>query len=192
MKTRTKIAVAATLSIAAVATWGIATAQQHGGGMHGLMSGLMGHDEIRMPMLNGRDTTQAEVAELRAMFVNHTAITRTVENLPNGIRTTTETADPELRDALVNHVVGMIGRVHEQRDPQIPIQSPTLSILFDRADAIETDMEPTDSGITVIQTSDDPQVVAALQKHAAEVSDLAARGMQSVHESMHGQHHGSD
>ena len=139
-----------------------------------------------MAMFRGREPRGAPGAFTWCFTTPLTAITRTVENLPNGIRTTTETADPELRDALVNHVVGMIGRVHEQRDPQIPIQSPTLSILFDRADAIETDMEPTDSGITVIQTSDDPQVVAALQKHAAEVSDLAARGMQSVHDAMHG------
>ena len=34
------------------------------------------------------------------------------------------------------------------------------------------------------QTSDDPELVAALHTHAAEVSDMAARGMQAVHEMM--------
>ena len=50
-------------------------------------------------------------------------------------------------------------------------------------------MEMTPKGIIVTQTSTDPKVVSLLQTHAAEVSDLAARGMAAVHERMHGQHH---
>ena len=42
----------------------------------------------------------------------------------------------------------------------------------------------TDEGIVVVQTSDDPELVEALQVHAAEVSDMADRGMQAVHERM--------
>jgi hypothetical protein len=41
------------------------------------------------------------------------------------------------------------------------------------------------------KTSDDEEVVAALQKHAMEVSDLADRGMAAVHEQMMAQHHGN-
>lgn len=47
----------------------------------------------------------------------------------------------------------------------------------------------TATGIAVVQTSDDPDVVIALQTHAAEVSNLAARGMQSAHEAMQGRDH---
>ena len=36
----------------------------------------------------------------------------------------------------------------------------------------------------MIQTADDPEIVTALQTHAAEVSDMADRGMQAVHEMM--------
>jgi hypothetical protein len=39
-------------------------------------------------------------------------------------------------------------------------------------------------GVEVIQTSANSEVVALLQQHAAEVSDMAARGMQAVHERM--------
>ena len=42
----------------------------------------------------------------------------------------------------------------------------------------------TDEGIVVTQTSDDPDMVEALQTHAAEVSDMADRGMAAVHERM--------
>jgi len=41
----------------------------------------------------------------------------------------------------------------------------------------------------VTQTSDDAEVVAALHKHAAEVSDMALRGMDAVHDRMMSQNH---
>jgi hypothetical protein len=78
----------------------------------------------------------------------------------------------------------MIQRVEDGRDPQVFIQSPTLGILFQRRETIATDIETTDNGVWVTQTSTDPEVVAALQTHADEVSDMAARGMQAVHEMM--------
>ena len=85
---------------------------------------------------------------------------------------------------LVSHVTGMIGRVETGDDPQIFIQSPTLDIFFARGTGITSDINVTDEGIVVVQTSTDPEVVAALHTHAAEVSDMAARGMQAVHEMM--------
>ena len=86
--------------------------------------------------------------------------------------------------ALVSHVTGMIGRVENLDDPKIFIQSPTLDIFFQRGDGISSDIKVTEAGIVVVQTSTDPEVVAALQIHAAEVSDMSARGMQAVHEMM--------
>ena len=46
----------------------------------------MQHDEANMPMLNGVDTTESEVSELKALFQNHKNITRSVELLPNGVK----------------------------------------------------------------------------------------------------------
>ena len=152
-------------------------------------TGAMQHDEVNMPMLNGVDTTKSEVSELKALFQNHKDITRSVELLPNGIKTLTETKDEELRAALVGHSAGMITRVEQGKNPQIPIQSLTLKTLFEGRDTIVTEIEITDYGIAIIQTSTDPKVVAALQEHALEVSDLAKRGMEAVHEQMMKQHH---
>lgn len=44
---------------------------------------------------------------------------------------------------------------------------------------------------TLRNWEDDAEVVAALQKHAMEVSELADRGMAAVHEQMMAQHHGN-
>ncbi len=144
----------------------------------------MGHDLHNMPGLQGRDATDEESAELAVMFRNFNKITRSVTNLPNGITTVTHSEDSDVMDVLVSHVSGMINRVEEGRDPQINIQSRTLDILFERRDRIETDIDVTDDGIVVTQTSDDAEVVAALQKHAGEVSAMADRGMQAVHQMM--------
>lgn len=143
-----------------------------------------GHDMVNMPGLRGIDATEEESAELAVLFRNFEKLSREVENLPNGIRTRTYSADPAVNDVLISHVVGMIQRVDEGRDPKIVIQSPTLDILFDRRAAIATEIDVTDKGVVVVQTSDDPDVVAALQKHAAEVSGMVDRGMHAVHERM--------
>ncbi|MDA7429304.1 hypothetical protein PGB28_12605 [Primorskyibacter aestuariivivens] len=164
-----------------------AFAQMHGhGGGHGHMHGDdgTGHDEVNMPGLRGENATPEESAELAVLFRNFQTLSREVENLPNGIRTVTRSSDPAVMEALVSHAVGMIDRVGQKDDPRIFIQSPTLDIFFARGERILSDVEVTDEGLVVIQTSDDPDVVEAMQVHAAEVTDMAERGMQAVHEMM--------
>ena len=41
-----------------------------------------------------------------------------------------------------------------------------------------------DEGIVVVRTSTDPDVIAALHIHAAEVSGMIDHGMQAVYEAM--------
>ena len=159
---------------------------QHGmmQGMHGHGAGGGGHNEATMPGLRGLNATAEESAELALMFRSFQTLSREVINLPDGIRTTTTSSDELVAEALVSHVVGMIGRVEAGDDPQIFIQSPTLDIFFARGTGITTEMEIVENGIVVVQTSEDPDLVKALHVHAAEVSDMASRGMQAVHEMM--------
>ena len=158
-------------------------AQMPGHGRHHGADGT-GHDMVNMPGLRGLNATPEESAELATLFRNFQKIDRTVKNLPNGIQTVTYTKDEELRAVVFSHVTGMLQRVEEGRDPKVMIQSPTLDILFERRDRIKTEIETTDDGIMVTQTSDDPEVVKALQTHAAEVSAMVDRGMDAVHEMM--------
>ena len=175
--------VALALSAAPVA------AQMHGGGHgnahgHGHGADGTGHDLVNMPGLRGEDDTPEESAELEMMFRYFPLIERTLDILPDGIRAMTRSDDAEIAAILVSHVSGMLTRVEEGRDPKVFIQSPTLDILFERRETINTVIEPIDGGVVVTQTSTDPEVVAALHTHAAEVSDMADRGMQAVHERM--------
>jgi len=152
-----------------------------------------GHDEVNMPGLNGKDTTPDEVNDLKTLFQKHEGITRDVVLLPNGIKTITEAADETLRDAIVNHVTMMITRLEDGQNPEVRIQSPTLDELFAVYQDIETTIEMTEMGVAVVQTSANPEAVRLLQTHAAEVSDMAARGMEAIHERMmrsgDGDHH---
>lgn len=164
-----------------VGTYVVTSWHGYGAGHHGM--GLH-HDEVNMPGLRGANASAETSAEIAVLFNNFDTITREVENLSNGIRTVTRSSDPAVMDALVNHSVTMIDRVGQGDDPKIRIQSPTLDIFFLRGDAITSHVTVEDIGLVVLQTSDDPDVVAALHTHAAEVTAMADKGMQAVHEMM--------
>lgn len=194
-KRRVRAWVFASLALVCIALAGFALSPRaqvwgqgmhHGGGQHGHGHGAYGtgHDETTMPGLRGLNASPEESAELAIMFRQFETLTREVTNLPNGISTLTSSSDEEVMTALISHVVGMIGRVEAGDDPQIMIQSPTLDIFFARGEAITTEIDVTDAGIVVVQTSEDPEVVEALQVHAAEVSAMAERGMDAVHDMM--------
>jgi len=161
---------------------------QMGPGMHGQMGaeshGRMGPGHMGMTGMDHGSATMTERTDIHDMLTNHDRIKRTVTNLPNGIRTVTESDDPELATTIASHVADMGKRVTEGRDPKLPIQSPTLQTIFRNRDKINTTYEATQKGIVVVQTSNDPETVAALQKHAAEVNDLVKRGMAAAHENM--------
>ena len=78
----------------------------------------------------------------------------------------------------------LIKKGRENRNPKVLIQSPTLDILFNNYDKIETSIELTDTGIAVIQASEDPKVFNLLQTHASEINDMVEKGMRAIHERM--------
>ena len=100
-----------------------------GGASQGMMQGHM-HDEMTMPGLQGKDTTETEVADLRKIFQQHMEIERRVTNLPDGISTFTASENPDVRAAIVSHVSMMVTRLAEGKNPEVIIQSPTLDAVF--------------------------------------------------------------
>lgn len=128
--------------------------------------------------------TRAQMQVIHQLVMNHDRITRTVTNLPDGIRTITESEDPELTQLIQGHVVLMFERVRTGDDPGCPMESPAVRLLFREHEKIKTSVKPTPKGIRIEQRSSDSAVVAALQQHAAEVSDLVARGRAAMHQAM--------
>jgi hypothetical protein len=154
-----------------------------GPGMPGMGPGMMGMGPGMMGMMGGNATRQ-ERSDIHELFASHDRIKRTVTNLPDGIRTVTESDDPEVAETIRQHVADMGKRIDQGRDPGLPIESPALRSLFRDKDKIKSAYEVTAKGVIVVQTSTDARVVKALQDHAAEVTDLARRGMIAAHEAM--------
>jgi len=134
----------------------------------------MGHDSA----------TMAQLAAIHELFANHDRIRRTVVNLPDGIRTTTESDDPHIAQVLKEHVASMRQRVDAGSDPGLPIESDSLHAIFRNHDKIRTTVETTAKGVVVTQTSADRETVAFLQQHASEVSDFVAQGMVAMRTAM--------
>jgi hypothetical protein len=180
MKRSSKIAVgtATTLGLG----FAIAVAFAHPGGMgQGMMMHGMG-EPMRGPMAGGVQhgdaSFQDDMRLVHAMLFDHDKIKRTVVNLPDGIRTVTESEDPQVARAIKSHVASMEKRLGEGRI--FNLFSPTLPVLFENKDKISTVVETTEKGPIVTQTSSDAKVVAALQAHAVEVSELARDGMAAM------------
>ena len=134
--------------------------------------------EMMMGMQHGDASFQDDMQLVHAMLFDHDKIKRTVTNLPDGIRTVTESEDPAVARAINSHVARMETRLKEGR--VFDLFSPTLPVLFENKDKIKTVVEMTQTGSTVTQTSSDRNVVAALQAHALEVSELARDGMAAM------------
>jgi hypothetical protein len=143
-------------------------------------------------MMGGaRDSaTAAQMRVIHELVVNNERISRTVTNLPDGIRTVTESNDPWLARLIKEHVATMDQRVRLADDPKLPMESPALHAIFLGKDKILTSIDTTAKGTVVVQTSRDSAIVAALQQHAAEVTDLVKRGMDAMHEAMMKNMHG--
>ena len=143
---------------------------------NGIGPGMMG---------SGHDAaTMAQMGDIHELFINHDRITRTVTNLPNGIRTVTESTDPRIAQLLKHHVTSMGQRVETGNDPGLPIESQALRSIYQNYDKIHTTFEPTARGIVVIQTSTDHDTVVALQQHASEVTEFVKDGTAAMHRAM--------
>lgn len=124
---------------------------------------------------------QAEMSTYRALLENHTAIERTFEEIPGGIRSTTTTTDPEMLPILRRHVDQMIELL--ENDGWIRRWDPLFSEIFERSEHIETTVEQIDGGVVVTETSENDEVVALIRAHAAKVQEFVARGQEAYSES---------
>ena len=139
-----------------------------GTGDHSPMAGAVG-------MLTRQDAgSSADMGLVHDLLMNHTKIKRTVTNLPNGIKTVTESDDPNVAQTIKAHVASMSERLKDGRE--FNIFSTTLPVLFENRDKIKSEVTLTEKGSVVTRTSTDAKVVAALQGHAAEVTELAQEG----------------
>lgn len=154
-----------------------------GMGMGPGMGPGMGMGRGPVGMLTAQDANSATDMGVAMNLVHeNTKIRRTVTRLPDGIRTVTESDDPKLAQDIKVHVASMTGRLESGKE--FNIFSTTLPVIFDNAKRIESTIDYTAKGAIVTRTSQDPKVVAALQGHADEVTELVKEGPVAFHRGM--------
>lgn len=123
----------------------------------------------------GADATMRADHDTFLYLIDHRAeIHRDVTQLPDGVETLTESADPQVADAIRAHVEAMKARMADGRP--IHARDPLFAELFRHGDAVRMTIERTDRGARVRETSGDPYVVKLIEAHADVVSGFLANG----------------
>ncbi len=136
-------------------------------------------------MMGGSDSTSAAIMSVvHELMMNHDKLRRSVTNLPDGVRTLTESDDPALAQQLRSHVSATGEFVAKGVDPNLPMSTASLHGVLRSGAKIVRRTELTGKGILVTETSTDSATVALVQAHAAEVTDLVNRGMVAMREAM--------
>lgn len=122
----------------------------------------------------GDSAHEKDHADFFFLIEHRESIRRTVKNLPNGIETLTESDVDEVAETIQVHVEAMYDRI-ENTNP-IRMRDPLFRELFANTKKIEMNVEHTDHGVLVIETSEDAYVVKLLQEHAKVVSLFIKNG----------------
>ena len=121
------------------------------------------------------DGDHAEDMALFHFLLDHREeIRRSVEMLPDGVETLTESDVPEMASTIREHVRSMYQRLEEGRP--IHARDPLFAEIFRNADKIRMTIEDTEHGLRVRETSDDPYVAKLIQRHAEVVNGFLANG----------------
>lgn len=140
-----------------------------GGGMGG---GMMGA------------ATAGDMSSYMELFARHSEIRRTVEEIPGGVRTVTESDAPELVAQLQAHVSSMYE--HLDKGAEVRCMSDSLPTLFRNADSYLRRLATTPKGVVVTETSNDPRLTQVIRAHAREVTSFVREGMPAMMDSMMG------
>jgi len=128
----------------------------------------------KMGMQRGGQGRGAVMPDAMQLLHNHTALSRTVEEIPNGVKTVTTTADPEILALLRRHAREMYA-FYEAGGVVRP-HDPLFAELARVADKVTMEFRDIENGIETIATSDDPEVVKVIRAHAAKVTEFVKRG----------------
>ena len=162
-----------------------------GGGLLGLgyvLRGVLGTDfkpdrftsvatsEMMGPGMGG--VSGGEMSTYMEMFSRHTELRRTVEDIPGGVRTTTESDSADLVAQLQGHVSAMYA--HVAHGTEVMCMSPNLPTLFRHAGDYSRQLSFTAKGVVAVETSSDPTITNTIRAHAREVSGFVNDGMPAM------------
>lgn len=143
--------------------------------MNSMMSSPRSRGEMNQ-MMGSAD--QADMQTYMDMFAHHQEIRRSVQQLTNGVRTVTESDDPRITSLLQAHVSKMYD--HVSHGQEVRCMSDSLPTMFRNASRYRRKLTMTSHGVAVEETSSDLEVLAAIRRHAKEVSGFVEEGMSAM------------
>jgi hypothetical protein len=139
---------------------------------------------IRFIDRNGMRVDPDDMNRYTEMFNRHNEITRTVEEIPGGIRTTTQSGSPDLVAQLQAHVASMYA--HLDQGAEVMCMSGSLPTLFRHANGYRRQLTFTPTGVIAEETADDPALTQTIRAHAQEVTGFVRDGMPPMMKGMMG------
>jgi hypothetical protein len=151
------------------------------------LRGILGSPVLRIRLTDDGGMMGASPADMslyREMFNRHSEITRTVEEIPGGIRTTTQSTSSDLVAQLQAHVSSMYS--HLDQHAEVMCMSGSLPTLFRHANGYRRHLTFTPAGVIAEETADDPALTQAIRAHALEVTGFVRDGMPPMMRGMMG------
>lgn len=124
----------------------------------------------------------ADMQTYMEMFNRHNQIDRVAEEIPGGVRTTTQSGAPDLVAKLQAHVSSMYSQLDQ--GAEVMCMSSSLPTLFRRADGYRRQLTFTATGVIAEETADDPVLTDAIREHAREVTGFVEQGMPAMMQGM--------
>lgn len=108
------------------------------------------------------------------LLTDHGSIRRTVVYTTTGAEATTESDDPTVAARIKEHAKAMQTRVRVGA----PVRGwdGVFVDLFAKHEAIRLEITPTEHGVKIVESTDDPAVVATLWSHASGLCDFVREG----------------
>ncbi|MGB0878746.1 MAG: hypothetical protein ACPGXI_17050 [Mycobacterium sp.] len=152
-----------------------------GGGLLGLGYVLRNVIDLPFSRADGPGmggVASAEMSQYMNMFRRHGELRRSVEDIPGGVRTTTESSAPDLVAELQSHVSAMFS--HLDQGAEVMCMSSSLPTLFRRAPDYQRQLIFTANGVVVEETAIDPDLTRTIREHAGEVTGFVVEGMPAM------------
>jgi hypothetical protein len=134
------------------------------------------------PAISGMSGT--DMSRYMNMFMRHGELRRRVEDIPGGIRTTTESDSPDLIAELQAHVSSMYS--HLEQGAEVTCMSSSLPTLFRHATDCQRQITFTAKGVVAVETATNPELTRAIRAHAREVTGFVVQGMPAMMRDMMG------
>ena len=126
-----------------------------------------------------KDSSMAHDQEVFHYLLDHrNEINRTVKMIESGVETLTESKNPEVARKIKEHVAAMHKRVKDGRG--IHMRDPLFATIFRNTKTITMNVEQTEKGVKVVETSTQPYVAKLIQAHAQVVSKFVELGHAEV------------